>query len=289
MSTITKPVFLVGCGRSGTTLIYDLLAYHPDFAWFSNWTTRFPQISPLAILNRLPIERSNVFHKFKPVPAQEGIKIYRHCGIEDIKPKDGNPIGPNDVPTSSKECLRKLISAHQYYQGKTRFLHKNTANSLRIPFLHSLFPDAKFIHIIRDGRAVALSLSKVKFWQNLELWWSDETPRTWAEKGNDPVMLAGLHWQREVNAVLRSLEAVPDEQQFGVRYEDFVASPKSAMRDLVQFCELEWTSALETVIDSRKIGNFNNRWSSSTTESSMNELWESIRLTSEQLGYSQTV
>ncbi|MEM7133556.1 MAG: sulfotransferase [Chloroflexota bacterium] len=285
MSRIVKPVFLVGCGRSGTTLIYNMMAHHPDFAWFTNWTNRYPRFPQLSLLQKLPFPDIDLLTRVKPKPDQEGINIYKHCGIEAIRPNDGNPIGASEVPIHSTECFQKLISSHLFYQGKRRFLHKNTANSLRVPYLYSIFPDAKFIHIVRDGRAVALSLTKVKFWQDLNLWWSDETPRDWAERGGEPAVLAGLHWQREVSAVLSSLEKLPTEQQYEIRYEDFVASPIDSLQKLIEFCELKWHPQLDLAVKERKISNYNSRWSSSINETSLETVWESIQPTAEKLGY----
>ena len=40
---IDRPVFVIGTGRSGTTLFHEPMAYHPQLAWFSNWSRRYPQ------------------------------------------------------------------------------------------------------------------------------------------------------------------------------------------------------------------------------------------------------
>ena len=47
------PVFIVGCGRSGTTIVYELLCEHPDFAWFSSYAERWPAFPQLEALTRL--------------------------------------------------------------------------------------------------------------------------------------------------------------------------------------------------------------------------------------------
>src|SRR6266542_3077460 len=48
------------------------------------------------------------------------------------------------------------------------------------------FPRARFVNLIRDGRAVAYSLSRVDWWEDGVVWWYGQTPRRWREEGRDP-------------------------------------------------------------------------------------------------------
>ena len=50
---IKKPIFIIGSGRSGTTILYRLLCLHPDLCWFSNYSNRFPYLPVLSSIQRL--------------------------------------------------------------------------------------------------------------------------------------------------------------------------------------------------------------------------------------------
>ena len=50
---IARPVFILGTGRSGTTLFLNVLAFHPDFTWFSTFSKRFPDHPSVAFLSRI--------------------------------------------------------------------------------------------------------------------------------------------------------------------------------------------------------------------------------------------
>ena len=68
-----------------------------------------------------------------------------------------------DNESNAVAPTRRLFEEKLVDSGKPRLLEKTPQNCLRVPFLHAVFPDAKFIHIIRDG--VESSLSIAKYWQ----------------------------------------------------------------------------------------------------------------------------
>ena len=177
---IVKPVFVIGSERSGTTLAYDLLARHSDFAWFSNWTNLFPSVPQLALLSRLPTKNVPNFlmqRRLWPEPTMEGSEIHMCCGIYESLWEKQRVLGEDDVNAATAARFASIIDQHLRWQGRPRFCHKNVNNSMRVKYLMAIFPDAKFIHVIRNGMAVALSLSNVAFWDEMDLWWADFTPQ----------------------------------------------------------------------------------------------------------------
>ena len=74
-----------------------------------------------------------------------------------------------------------------------------------IPALAELFPRARFVSIVRDGRAVACSLSRVHWWPDLTVWWYGGTPGRWQEEGRDPWELCARHWVRELAVLEQGL------------------------------------------------------------------------------------
>lgn len=281
---IDRPVFIVGSGRSGTTLLYELLASHPQVTWFSNWTNRFPRLPYLAFLSRA--YRSSAEKGYlSPAPAIEGNKIYQFCGLHGIHYEKQRSIDESDVPVVVTERFRRIIKKHQRYHNRPRFLHKNTNNSMRILYLQAIFPDAKFVHIVRDGRAVALSLLNVAFWQDLELWWSDYSPKMWSEEGREPIHLCLLHWERQVQEILKASQELSQDQYIQVRYEDLVIHPQEIVREIIAFCNLPWNPSLDSVIAMKKIRNQNQRWQSSVNKKVLNEFWLEIKDTAAVFGY----
>ncbi len=69
---VEAPIFVVGCGRSGTTLLYEILAVHRSLAWFSNYTNRWPRLPALAGLSKFyPFARQHrLAFKMVPQPSE---------------------------------------------------------------------------------------------------------------------------------------------------------------------------------------------------------------------------
>ena len=255
------PLFLVGAPRSGTTLLYKALCLHPDVAFISNWGRRAPGLPPLALLNRLPRHlpearraawfgpeaanayaygrRRPLWERLFPAPV-EGEPLYRRCGIGE----DGE--GPPDPQVAAR--LRRSFAAVERFAGGSLLVSKRIANNRRIGLLAAVFPEARFVHLIRDGRAVAFSLSRVDWWQDDVVWWYGGTPRRWTDEGGDPWELCARHWVRELAAIEQGLRVVPGPQRLEIRYEELVEGPIAGVRRVAAFAGLAedpgWTDEL---------------------------------------------
>lgn len=248
---VERPIFLIGCGRSGTTLLYNILCGHPSLAWFSNYTNRWPGLPQLAALSRsyAPMKRRRVSLRRAPVPS-EGYRIFDY-----YSPRSGSdnnkPLIEMDVNPVERIGLRRAIATHVRFGGGHRFVNKNTRNTRRIRFLRELFPDACFVHVVRDPRATAASLLRVAFWPELRFWWRDNRS---AEELPiiRPETLAGELWVREVGAGLR--DGLLDASSYmEVRYEDLVTEPRTLVTRVLEFVDLEWSDSFESVFRSFQI------------------------------------
>ena len=94
------------------------------------------------------------------------------------------------------------------------------------------FPDATFVLLTRDGRAVASSLGKVNWWPGFWVFWYGSTTDQWEADGGDPWELAARHWVEEVHAIEAGLDRVPAGHVVSLAYEDFVASPIDRLSDI---------------------------------------------------------
>ena len=206
------PLFLVGVPRSGTTLLYKLLCLHPDAAYISNWMRTAPAVPALALANRLTpcfadtrrttwfgADRANAYVNGEPMAWRkqlfprpvEGEPFYRSCGIA-VPDSAGRP------DMGRLQRLPGMLGAVCRYGGGRVFVSKYLANNHHIPALAELFPSARFVSIVRDGRAVACSLSRVHWWPDLTVWWYGGTPGRWQAEGRDPWELCARHWVREL-------------------------------------------------------------------------------------------
>jgi hypothetical protein len=247
------PLFVVGAPRSGTSLLYKLLCLHPEAAWISNWSRRLPGVAAVAVLNRVaprfPATRRSVWfgadtanayvygqrralwERLYPMPV-EGEPVYQHCGVGA-----GGPTGGRSEDEQAA-CLRGTFAGLRRFTGGRLVISKRIANNQRIPFLVAAFPEARFVHLVRDGRAVAYSLSRVDWWEDGVVWWYGDTPRRWRERGGDPWELVATHWVRELASVGEGLRAVVPQRQLELRYEELIGGPVAVLRRAARFAGL---------------------------------------------------
>lgn len=247
------PLFIVGAPRSGTSLLYKALCLHPAASYISNWVQRFPRVPQLAALNRaaqlLPrMQRAAWFGadgnayvygghrpwvvRAFPMPA-EGESMYAQCGIPRFPPDS-----PGTERHRQQTALRSAFAEIERHGGGRFLVNKRIANNHRIALLRESFPAARFVEIIRDGRAVAYSLSKVGWWPDSLVPWYGGTPRQWEEAGGDPWEITARDWVEEVRAVEQGLTAVPPESVLSIRYERLVQDLVPVLRELASFAGL---------------------------------------------------
>ncbi len=120
---LRQPIIIVGSPRSGTTLLGKLLRHHPDVTYL-----------------------------------EEPRLVWRY-GNDDksdlLRARDARP----EVVRYIQETFARRVREGS---GK-RLLEKTPSNALRLPFVDRVFPDAKFVHILRDGYQSVLSIRR--FWQ----------------------------------------------------------------------------------------------------------------------------
>ena len=162
---------------------------------------------------------------------------------------------------------------------RTRLLVKLTGWP-RIGFLTEVFPDALFIHVCRDGRAVANSLINVDFWGGWggpEQWrWgplSPEQHREWDRSGKSFIVLAGIQWKIMMDSVEEAKKTLPMTQFMEVRYEEFAADPLAAFKDILKFSELDYPDGFRAALNKFKVDNRNYKWKDdlTTTQQAMLE------------------
>ena len=243
---VVAPIFIVGCQRSGTTIFYRKFALHPDLATITRTTRRAP--NNLWLMRLLMFLRSKE-KNFKPIGGEAWGKF---------TPPDSDVLLAADVTPVMRAYYQKLIRNHLILFNKRRFLNKSPSNSVRIGFLNEIFPDAYFIHIIRDGRAVTHSLSRGRKRHNR---YSGVKFPGWQEVMDMPMVEGcAFQWKRTVEHILDAVRILPPNRFLQIRYEDFIEQPKETMRTVGSMCNLDWNDAsLNQVAEGLRSRNY--KWS----------------------------
>jgi len=269
MENISKPVIFIGSGRSGTTIISEIVFRHEDLAWPSNYQERFPSVPAINLLriffdNKLwhmqgqkrQLNKVSALNKFLFKPA-EAYHFWEYLTGPNIDFSKGYLI--NDRATEKEavkiqSAFRKLVA----YQFKKRLAFKITGPS-RIGYLTSVFPDAVFINIVRDPLPTIHSWLNVDFWQDKgkhQLWWTgaySKKEEEWAVNNTDkPELLAGLQYKKLQDITAMEMNEHTG-QCFTVRYEDFVANPSETINSILDFAGLKKSKMVDDYLAGIKI------------------------------------
>jgi len=263
---ITKPIFIVGTGRCGSTVFHSLLATHPHTMWLSGFAEEFPdkpawnRRAVTAVGN--PLVRRIFGKRIKP--GENYGFWYRHAyGFAE----PGRDLVSADVTPRVRKQVRTAMEP-MLTPKRNRMLIKLTGWS-RIGFLNEIFDDAKFIHIVRDGRAVASSLLHISSWQ-WRGWYgpyswrygplSPEDQAAWEASNRSFAVLAGLQWRIHTRAVEAARQALDPQRFLEVRYETFCEQPAETCRRVSEFAELPDSASFERHVKAASIKDMTNRW-----------------------------
>jgi len=218
-SSITKPIFIIGSGRSGTTLLGKVINALPDVSYY-----REPAIG-----------------KYYVKPVYEGSVTFEEA---------------RKFYTNLYGALMKVAP-----RGGDRFAEKNPSNIFISDTLLRIFPDAKFVHIYRDGRDVTCSLLR-KPWllrKSLNLnkrehsgYLSGPYPPYYIEKERrgEYYHTKDVHrciwaWKRFVESGLHLKKIMPPTTLCHIQYEELVEKPNELILNLLQFLDVYSSKAYE--------------------------------------------
>ncbi len=218
---ITKPIFIVSSGRSGSTILTWCLGQHPNIIpqEESNW------LGPFAIDAAVGYQRGSARGERGQLSANfvqreellsilgESINelILRHRRkFEDmnLRQEAGWSTAPFEISRSSDE-------------PKSRWVDGTPENVFYICGLRKLFPEARFVHLVRDVTDVVRSLLNF-FPDGRNRWVANE-------------QAAYEHWLRRVNCCVEAEQAYGPEFVYRMRYSEIVERPEFGMRSLLDF------------------------------------------------------
>ena len=205
-------IFIVGAPRSGTTLLRLMLDSHPRLA-----------IPPETHFLRELLLRD----KRKAVSAEEMLDVvlgtarWRDYGLSKDELKQSLH---SCSPFSISSGVRAFFRLYSSRFGKTLWGDKTPEHGLIMTQINELFPGSKFIHIVRDGRDVFLSIRSTWFGKNISVY----RHAKW--------------WSQYVGSVDKFGQTC--ENYLRLKYEDLVLDPVATLEQICTFSSLDYTNEL---------------------------------------------
>ena len=227
-SQAKDPVFIVGCSRSGTTVTYETIAMSPQLLSFGHEIPEF----------------------------WDSLWGPRHNGWES------EAAGAENARPEHRDAARRYFFQRL---GPGRVLDKTCINAMRVPYLHRLFPQARFVYIHRDGRDNVSSLMDgwlhnghfglgkllgplpcaVNIDGGAFKEWSFFLPPGWRDYNAAPLEEVCAHqWLMANRLALDALRQIPAEQWIRLRYEDIFERPVEMFREVFDRLELPFDEAI---------------------------------------------
>jgi Sulfotransferase family len=243
-------VFVLGTGRCGSSLVHEVIARHPDVGFVSNIDDRLRTQIPVGwatpLYRRLPT-RFTQKGRIRIAPS-EGYRILDALVSPAISAPARDLVAEDATPWLSSR-FRGFFERQARTQGGLAFVHKFTGWP-RARFIDAVLPSVRFVHVIRDGRAVANSLLQMPWWrgyQGPDAWGWGRLPegyeKEWEASDRSFPVLAAIQWKILMDAFDRAKQEIPASRWFEVRFEDFIDDPVGRTRDLLAFTGLTWTDA----------------------------------------------
>lgn len=206
-----NPIFIAGCPRSGTTLLGALFGSHGACL-----TTPESQFKSDPSLREVDSAHRDG-HALRDHVARHW--RFRIWGVE---------VPPVEVDDDLRSVTLAAVDAYaseRGCRGPYRWVD-HTPNNLRYArMLLAWFPEARFVHVVRDPRAVASSVM----------------PLSW---GPNTALSAARWWERHLAVNLEAESRLGPSRVRRVRFEDVLARPESTLRELAAFLELPWQTGL---------------------------------------------
>lgn len=206
-------VFFVGTNGSGTTLHRAIFDSHPDLAipGEAHFVARLGK-------DRGRYEGPNRFHSellFDDLGKEKRFAKW------DLDPGEVELAIAQPPVTDFPEAIRSLYRMYAGYRGKTRYGDKTQAHIHEIPLLAELFPEARFVHAVRDGRDVAL-----------------------AHTDGTKIEQVAISWKRRVTAGRRAGQALGPNRYTESRFDELIEDTESSVRRLCDFIDIDFDPAM---------------------------------------------
>ncbi|WP_407332896.1 sulfotransferase family protein [Enterovibrio sp. 27052020O] len=266
-SVLSQPLIFVGPPRSGVTLISDLVFHHHDLCWLDNNFEKHPKSDWQHRLFRhasewrnLAVNRSSLLSEMakqcSPVPS-EAISFWDDATRDDIDFDRGFLRGKHATPleiSTIKDVLEKRLILSRKAQLALRFTGPS-----RLCFLHSIFPDAKFVNVMRDPASTVHSMISSEQWEYQGrhlLWWRGAY--SLQELAQYDMLrdhaVAGTAFQ--LNKLMQTTKQEAQEldiDMITIHYEDFVKQPQDTIAQILSHAELPASETINAALKQNEI------------------------------------
>ncbi len=258
---IEKPIFIVGLPRSGTTLLYNLLCAHEQAAYVTNSMNSFPEaletIEWLRKKFRWNVKGERFLQDSIEVDfgsPSEPLTLWGKWMGRDPSSLFWQEMTMADLPKGRvgqiEADVKKMIRS--FGGANRRFVVKYPLLQTELKLVQEIFPDAKFIHILRDPRMAANSLVKLYRLSNEQLkkikhpLFNEVIPyprvqglENYIEQfGADSLECTAHIWNDSIDLVRATAPSL--KSYYEIKYEDILLNPQKELRELFQFCDLAW-------------------------------------------------
>ena len=210
------PVFVMGCHRSGTNLIYDMLLSAGGFTVHRGYLPLYKKLIPRfgSMENRANREkiyatwlRSKGYRRYGLDPAPLAARVLNEC-------------------RTGGDFIRAVMETLTENQQTQRWTLYDPENVMHVEDVKRDIPNAIFLHMIRDGRDIALSLKKMKGF----------SPLPWDRGKTNSLVATALYWEWMVHQGRTRGSKFPADY-IEIRYEDLVINPRETLKTLGGFID----------------------------------------------------
>ena len=245
--TLNAPVFVIGHARSGTSILTRLLRKYLmiNFGTESQFLVRFyNRLDQYGDLSKDENARTLIDDISKE-------RFFAKCRRNFNFDIDTNRVF-NEAPERSYPVFVDTMFRHfSDFRKFPRWGDKTPEYINHLPIIHDMFPKAQYIHIVRDGRDVAMSIFRTHF-------------------GPKNFVIAAQEWRQQMLEAKSFFQEMPTEQYIEIHYEDLIQDPEPMLLKLRDFLQIDDSSGEvaglinKEIHDDIKPGNFN-KWKTQMT------------------------
>jgi hypothetical protein len=228
LGAVNPYFFVVGCPRSGTTLLRRMLDAHPRLAMMPRETHFIPRIYE---------RRAGLTIEGEVTPAVvDELLADRHFARLGIDREALEQLLTREEPTPYASLVSRIFDMQGRARGTELVGDKTPGYVRHLRTLHALWPETRFVHLIRDGRDVGLSLLEWRKGPRLAGRFS-----SWAE---DPVSTTALWWEWHVRLGREDGLSLGPERYRELRYESLVSNPERECSAVCNFLGVRYDDAM---------------------------------------------